>query len=79
MNWNRIWKVGVGVAIALVLAIVAYLVIAKQNLPIPDLGSTGTSNPEPEVVDSDTEPFTLQLLHASDFEAGLAALEDAPR
>ena len=24
-------------------------------------------------------PFTLQLLHASDFEAGLAALEDAPR
>ncbi|AOW99732.1 bifunctional metallophosphatase/5'-nucleotidase [Moorena producens PAL-8-15-08-1] len=79
MNWNRIWKIGVAVAIALVLAIVAYLVIAKQNLPIPDLGSTGTSNPEPEVVDSDAEPFTLQLLHASDFEAGLAALEDAPR
>lgn len=79
MNWNRIWKIGVGVAIALVLAIVAYLVIAQQNRPIPDIGSTGTSNPEPEVVDSDTEPFTLQLLHASDFEAGLAALEDAPR
>ncbi|MBP0017025.1 MAG: bifunctional metallophosphatase/5'-nucleotidase, partial [Cyanobacteria bacterium SBLK] len=29
--------------------------------------------------DSDATTFTLQLLHASDFEAGLEALQDAPR
>ena len=40
---------------------------------------TTISDSDAVLVSLDSEPFTLQLLHASDFESGLDALEDAPR
>ncbi|NEP60130.1 MAG: bifunctional metallophosphatase/5'-nucleotidase [Symploca sp. SIO2G7] len=49
------------------------------NLPISALAGTRISNPELLLASLDSAPFTLQLLHSSDFESGLEALEDAPR
>lgn len=41
-------------------------------------GGSGTDNPDPNTP-NDTENFTLQLLHLTDQEAGIPALDDAPR
>jgi glycerophosphoryl diester phosphodiesterase len=47
---------------------------ASDHEPILGRFSFTESEPEPA-----SEAFTLQLLHASDFEAGIEALDDAPR
>ncbi len=45
-----------------------------------NLGATTTSAPVHVTVNRATSsPLTLQILHASDFEAGISALDDAPR
>jgi len=53
--------------------------VTTVTLVISALLATGKSNPESELTSVDSTPFTLQLLHASDFESGLEALEDVPR
>ncbi|NET59018.1 MAG: bifunctional metallophosphatase/5'-nucleotidase [Symploca sp. SIO2E6] len=40
---------------------------------------TTMSDSDAVLVSLDSEPFTLQVLHASDFESGIEALEDVPR
>jgi len=53
---------------------------AVEESPAPTEPTESVSRaPAPEPASAAATPFTLQLLHASDFEAGLDALDDAPR
>lgn len=74
MTWKRIGKMVVAVAIAAAFFLGTFAPPALA-WSFWDLFK-GIGNPKPEL---EAKPFTLQLLHASDYEAGLDALKDAPR
>ncbi|NER38279.1 MAG: bifunctional metallophosphatase/5'-nucleotidase [Oscillatoria sp. SIO1A7] len=73
MIWKRIGKMVVAVAIATSLFFGTFAPPAMA-WSLWDLFK-GFGKPSPEL---NAKPFTLQLLHASDYEAGLDALKDAP-
>ncbi|NEQ39374.1 MAG: bifunctional metallophosphatase/5'-nucleotidase [Okeania sp. SIO3I5] len=82
--WKHLWKKVVAVAIATVFFL-SVAVPPATAWSLSDLfkGFGWFSKSEPTATstatDSDATTFSLQLLHASDFEAGLEAMEDAPR
>ncbi|NEP85907.1 MAG: bifunctional metallophosphatase/5'-nucleotidase [Okeania sp. SIO2C2] len=88
MILNRIWKYLWQNVVVIAIATAFFLSVAVPPATawsLSDLfkgfGWFGKSEPAATstATDSDATTFTLQLLHASDFEAGLEALEDAPR
>ncbi|NEQ74856.1 MAG: bifunctional metallophosphatase/5'-nucleotidase [Okeania sp. SIO2C9] len=82
--WKHLWKKVVAVAIATAFFL-SVAVPPATAWSLSDLfkgfGWFGKSEPAATstATDSDATTFSLQLLHASDFEAGLEAMEDAPR
>lgn len=82
--WKNLWKKAVAVAIATTFFL-SVAVPPATAWSLSDLfkgfGWFGKSEPAATstAAESDATNFTLQLLHASDFEAGLEAVEDVPR
>ncbi len=82
--WKHLWRKVVAIAIVTAFFLsVAVSPATAWNLSdlFKGFGWFGKSDPAPTsaTANSDAKTFSLQLLHASDFEAGLEALEDAPR
>lgn len=81
MIWQRIWR------LVVVLIITTTFFLSTLSLPVmaKDLSRSSPfsmfkgKDSKPVIVTSEPEIFTLQLLHASDIESGLQALEDLPR
>ncbi|NET02217.1 MAG: bifunctional metallophosphatase/5'-nucleotidase [Sphaerospermopsis sp. SIO1G2] len=88
MIFNHIWKYLWKRVVAVTIATAFFLNVAVPPATawslsdfFKELGWFSKSEPAATSTptDSDTTTFSLQLLHASDFEAGLEAIEDAPR
>lgn len=88
MIFNRIWKHLWKNLVVMTIATTFFLSVAVPPATAWNLfdffkGFDWFSKSEPAptstAADSEATTFTLQLLHASDFEAGLEALKDAPR
>ncbi len=88
MILNHIWKHLLRKVVAVAIATAFFLSVAVPPATAWSLselfkGFGWFSKSEPAATstatDSDATTFSLQLLHASDFEAGLEAMKDAPR
>ncbi len=82
--WKHFWRQIVAVAIATAFFFSAAVPPAAAWNLFDLFKGFGKSEPAPtsaaaEEKNTTATTFTLQLLHASDFEAGLEALQDAPR